>query len=150
MVPVAACPSNANIAPGVGPEPWHCHGLQRNDIDPDCSKVIDLNMALYHMALRVRGTVQAFQISIAPVVTKSLDLNMATGGCSDLGTFLGPSVAAWVMDISTDPGDSRTMVPDMSLGSSPGLETSLGPGGKQDTPISLLLTTFIFQSCLFP
>ena len=44
------------------------------------------------------------------------------------------------MDINTDPSRSRTMNPDMALGSIPGLDVPLAPGGKQATNTSLFLT----------
>lgn len=43
------------------------------------------------------------------------------------------------MDINTNPSHSRTMNPDMALSSSPGLNETMAPGGRNGPPRSAWL-----------
>ncbi|KAL6088689.1 hypothetical protein STEG23_010720 [Scotinomys teguina] len=81
----------------------------------------------------IMALVQAAQISMAPAMSGPSDNNMATGGSVELGmcmTFGG----TWAMDINSDSSCSRTMDPDMVLGSSPGPEVTMAQGDSIEHP----------------
>lgn len=51
-------------------------------------------------------------------------------------------VSTWTMDVKIDPGYGGTTDSDMAHGSSPCIDVTMAPGGKQATNISRLLTVF--------
>lgn len=64
-------------------------------------------------------TARAIQIIMTLAAAQPSDTQKTTDDGLDLGIPI-VLVAAWVMDVNTDPGYSRTIGPDMAVGSSQG------------------------------
>lgn len=77
---------------------------------------------------------QATQIGMPPVAAWSSDIHMVSYGSPDCGNL--HNHVAWVMEIDTDPGYSRTIDPDMSLISNLGQAATMTSVATQATDIS--------------